>query len=314
MLHSTRRDFLHTAAASTLALLATPVFAAPAAKAPLTLGFSLYGMKGIKTDKALRTLAQIGYDSVELCLMKEWETTPTKFSSAARREVRKILASTGLKLTALMEHTPLTGTASEQKPVLEQLKRAAELAHDLNPDSPPLIETVAGSGRWQEQQNTLRDNLVGWGKVAEQTKTLITVKPHRGGVVDRPEQGVWLVKQVANPWIRLNYDYSHFAHRDIPLADSIRTMIPHTRFIHVKDTVIREGRAHFLLPGESGQLDYAQLLTLVHNAGYRGDICCEVSSMVFRQQGYDPLAAARTCYKNLSAAFQEAQIPRPAAS
>ncbi len=255
-------------------------------------------------------MAEIGFDSAELCLLPEWDAAPSRLDRPRRKAIRSLLDSEGLTLPALMENVSLSGSPASQQPVLERLKQAAQLAHDLYPDAPPLIETTAGGGKWSDLRDELRDNLGGWAKVAEAAQTVICVKPHRGGVVDRPEYGVWLVEQIDSPWIQLNYDYSHFSHRDIPLEESIRVMMPYTRFIHVKDTVIADGKARFVLPGESGEFDYVKLLKLVVAAGYRGDVCCEVSGMVSSQRGYDPIAAAKTCYRNLAQAFDAAGIRR----
>ncbi len=307
----TRRQFLYTASAAATSLAGINwLEAGKTAKPELTLGFSLYGMPHLKTEQAIQAVAEIGYDSVELCLMDAWDATPLKLNAERRKAVSKTLNDTGLKLTSLMEHCNLTGSKASQQKVLERLKRAAELGHTLKPDQPPLIETTAGSGKWDDLKNEMRDNLKEWAKVAESTKTVIAVKPHRGGVVDRPEQGVWLVQQIDSPWIRLNYDYSHFTHRNISLEDSMRIMMPFTSFIQVKDTIMKDNKARFVLPGESGDIDYVQLLKLAVKNGYRGDICCEVSGMVFKQKGYDPIAAAKTCYQNIAPAFQQAGITR----
>lgn len=307
----TRRQFLSTASAATISLAGFPnVQAGKPTKPKLTLGFSLYGMPHLKTEQALQAVSDVGYDSVELCLMDAWDATPLKLNAQRRKSVAHTLNDTGLKLTSLMEHCSLPGSKASQQKVLDRLKRAAELGHDLKPTQPPLIETTAGSGKWDLLKNEMRDNLGAWAQVAESTKTVIAVKPHRGGVVDRPEQGVWLVQQIDSPWIRLNYDYSHFTHRNISLEDSLKTMMPFTSFIQVKDTVKKGKKVHFVLPGESGDVDYVEFLKLAVQAGYRGDICCEVSSMVFKQKGYDSIAAAKTCYQNLSSAFKQAGIPR----
>ncbi|MDF1745327.1 MAG: sugar phosphate isomerase/epimerase [Gimesia sp.] len=307
----TRRQFLSTASAATISLAGiNSLQAGKSARPHLTLGFSLYGMPHLKTEQALQAVAEIGYDSVELCLMDAWDATPLKLNAQRRNAVSKKLNDTGLKLTSLMEHCSLPGSKASQQKVLDRLKRAAELGHALKPMQPPLIETTAGSGKWDQLKNEMRDNLGAWAKVAESTKTVIAVKPHRGGVVDRPEQGVWLVQQIDSPWIRLNYDYSHFTHRNISLEDSMRTMMPFTSLIQVKDTVQKGKKVHFVLPGESGDIDYVQFLKRAVQAGYQGDICCEVSSMVFKQKGYDPIAAAKTCYQNLAPAFKQAGISR----
>lgn len=282
------------------------------AETSLSLGFSLYGMKGLATDKALRAIAKIGFDSAELCLLEGWDAQPSRLDPARRKEIRGLCDDLGLSLPALMENVSLSGTSDSQQPVLERLKHAAQLAHDLCPTSPPLIETTAGGGQWSELREQLRDNLGGWAKVAESSETVICVKPHRGGVIDRPEYGVWLVEQIDSPWIKLAYDYSHFVHRDIPLEESIRVMMPQTRFVHVKDTVMTGGKARFVLPGESGQIDYAHLLRELCAAGYRGDVCCEVSGMVSSQPGYDPLEAAAISYRNMARAFDVAGIRRAA--
>ena len=118
------------------------------------------------------------------------------------------------------------------------------------------------------------------------------------------------MEQVQSPWVKLTYDYSHFAHRGMTLEGTLRSLLPHTRFIHVKDSVLRNGRARFVLPGASGQIDYVQLLKLAAAGGYRGDICCEVSGQVFGQKGYDPVQAAKACHANLSPAFKRAGIRR----
>ena len=57
---------------------------------------------------------------------------------------------------------------------------------------------------------------------------------------------------------------------------------------------------------------FAKLLKLLFDGGYRGDISCEVSGMVWNKPGYEPVAAAETCYRPLAEAFAEGNVPRPA--
>ena len=79
-----RRTFL----VSTTGLLTLPLIAKPASG--LTLGFSLYGMKTLKTSPALKQIAAIGYDSVELCLNKGWDAAPANMDNGRRKETAKL--------------------------------------------------------------------------------------------------------------------------------------------------------------------------------------------------------------------------------
>ena len=164
--------------------------------------------------------------------------------------------------------------------------------------------------RWEDEKARFRDHLGRWAAVAESTRTVIAVKPHRSHACSRPEDAVWLVEQVGSPWIKLVYDYSHFIDRDIALSDSLAAMLPHTAQITVKDAELRRGAASFALPGTTGRIDYVALLRQASSGGYRGDVCCEVSSQLHSRPGYDAEAAARTCYATMALAFREAGIAR----
>ena len=98
-----RRQFLQALPG----LAAVPALAAPSEA--MTFGFSLYGMKTLKTEPALRQLAAIGFDSVELCLSPGWDAEPDNLSPARRKSIRALLANTRLRLTALMENLKLNG-------------------------------------------------------------------------------------------------------------------------------------------------------------------------------------------------------------
>ena len=120
-----------------------------------------------------------------------------------------------------------------------------------------------------------------------------------------------MIETLGKPkWLRMAYDFSHYAHRDMTLVDTIETALPFTSFVAVKDTVMVGGKARFVLPGESGQVDYPRMLKLFHAGGYRGDINCEISGMVSNQKGYDPIATAERCYANIAPAFMKAGINR----
>ena len=132
------------------ACLPTLLRAQRATAGGMSLGFSLYGMPGVAPELAIRTVAEIGFDSVQLCLIPGWGAEPQRLSTAVRRTLRAALDQSGLALPSLMEHVPLGGDATLQRDALERLRRAAELGHALVPDRPPLVETVMGGSRWED--------------------------------------------------------------------------------------------------------------------------------------------------------------------
>ena len=135
--------------------------------------------------------------------------------------------------------------------------------------------------------------------------------------MSKPSEAVWLIDQIASgQWLKMVYDYSHYAFRDIPLIESVKESLPHIGHVAVKDAVQttsgdgNKSRVEFRLPGEAGTIDFVTLLRTLHEGGYSGDISCEVSGMVSGKPGYDPVSALKTCYANVSKAFDEAGIKR----
>jgi sugar phosphate isomerase/epimerase len=283
----------------------------PASAGP-TFGFSTYGMKTFSTEQGLHELAAIGFDSVELDCTAGHDTDPASLTAARRADIRKIAADLGLRLTAVMGVGTPSASDTAHAANLERFKIMGQLVHDLCPEQPPLIETVlGGKDPWEKMKPLFVRRLIDWVKVADSSDIRIAVKPHRDSSMDRPEQGVELIKELGEPArLRMNYDYSHFALRDMAMADTIRIALPWTTFVAIKDVAIENGKTAFKLPGETKQIDYAALIRQFQEGGYRGDYNCEISAMIFNQPGFDYLADAKVSYANIAPAFVAAGVTR----
>jgi len=311
-----RRGFLRTATSLAAgAGYTVPLFAqqnvSPAKSARVNFGFSLYGMRSLKLTVALKTCAQIGYDSVELVATEGWPCDPSRLSAAASKEIRKQLDDLGLQMPSIMENLHVVVDTARRRKNLDRLRRAAELGQTVSPNRPPVIETVLGGRpqQWESVKGKMADGLRDWAKVGQSTKTVIAIKPHVGGALHTPEGAKWLVDQVDSPWIRLTYDYSHLQLRNFELEKSLKTLISRTVFIHIKDKRGTADRFQFLLPGD-GDIDYGQYFRLLKVSGYRGSIMVEVSGQIHGKPGYDPVKAAKHSYANLAAVFKKAGLQR----
>lgn len=307
-----RRTFLgQTAAALSLAALGLPLRAEQKTAATFGLGFTLYGMKTLSLDDALKTCADLGYDGVELCLLDGYVTTPAQFDAEARAKLRASLAAQKLRVSGLMENFALLGDDAKQALIVERIKAAGQLAHDLAPDALPPLETVLGGkpAEWDQVKDRMVTNLRVWAKAAEEAKIIIAIKAHIMNAVQNPERLLWLWHAVDHPSIQLAYDYSHFQVQNLPFDETFAAILPHTRFIHVKDAGGTPEKVKFMLPGE-GTTDYAAYFKKLQEFGYKGDVVVEVSAMLFNRPEYDPHEAARKSYAALAAAVEKAGLTR----
>jgi sugar phosphate isomerase/epimerase len=307
-----RRTFVRRGMQGSLALGALSVLPhAQADEERMTLGFSTYGMKDFKTESAIRQLKQIGYDAVELTIWPDWDANPAALSAGRRRSIRKVLEDTGIVLSSFMGKLKNSNRDADHRLVMDRIRLAGQLGRDLSPGHAPLIQSTLGGKKWDDMKDLYLRQLEDWAKVAEAEKTVVAIKPHRGGALSRPSEAAWLIKKLGNPqWLRICYDYSHYDFRDMTLEDTIAEALPYTAHIAIKEAVMKKGKLQFVNPGLGGRIDFAKLIKRFHAGGYRGDVCCEVSSQVWRQPGYDPIASARQCYRSIAPKFRQAGVSR----
>lgn len=303
----TRRDAIKglSGAGFALAALMVKPTIAVAQRKPYEVGYGLYGMRDLPYMAGLEHLARIGYKHVEITLRPGWNTEPKLLTRADRAEIRKRIGDLGLTLVDVMEGMqPASNVTVEQN--LERLRAAAEMAHECSPGAPALIQTPIGGrpGTWMERREAMAEELAKWAGKLDELDVTFCIKPHSKQAMGRPEQLLWMLDRVNHPRMKGVYDYGHFMAFGLGLEETIRQVAPRAGFVHIKDAVGKAPDHRFVLPGDGG-VHYARFLKTMGEVGYQGPIVVEVSTDVFSQPGYDPVATAQRMWDHLSPVFRE---------
>lgn len=254
-------------------------------------------MQSLPVDDALAAIRKIGYDGAELCCIPEWPSEPAKLDASARRRIREC----GLPIPSLIESFNLLAAEPARLAVPGRIRAAAELAHDIAPKNPPLLQTVLGGrpGDFEKNRDLMADRLAEWTAVAQENKIRLAVKAHALQACDTPAKLLWLLDKVHHPALSAIYDYGHFEPAGLGIEETMDVLLPRSAFITVKDSKLVNGKTQFLLPGD-GSVDYRRYFRKVKQMNWKGWVLVEVTRQLQTQPGYDGMEAARHSYANLT--------------
>ena len=279
----------------------------------MKIGYSTWGMPTVPVDTAISHIADLGFDGIELTIIPRFTTELSTLDAAERKRIASLLKQHNLALPAIAAHSSLLETDPDaHEKNMWRLKGGVDLAVELaQGDELPAVNTTTGGKpeEWEIKKDFLAERvgeLVDYG--ASQGVT-IAMEPHIGAIIDTPEKVLELLEIVNSPYLKVNFDISHFDIIGIPTEETVSALAPVSAHTHVKDQRGIAPDFEFLIPGE-GTFDYVGYLKAMQAHGYDGFITAEVSFMVQARENYDPLAAATLSYETLSKAFVEAGIAR----
>ena len=279
----------------------------------MKLGYCTWGMPTVPVDRQIRHVAGLGFDGIELTVIPRYTTDLYHLDAAERKRIRQLLLDHQLELPAIAGHTRLMETdpalhAQNMKRLRDTVDLAVEWAID---GTPPAIDTTTGgeSGQWETHQALLVERVGALVEYGASRGVVIAIEPHVSDILDTPAKTVALLEMIDSPYLKVNFDISHFDVIGMTIEERVAPLAPHTVHTHVKDQRGRAPNHEFLIPGE-GNFDYVAYLQAMQKHGYDGFITVEVSVMVQRRPNYDPLAATTMSYQTLERAFRQAGIAR----
>jgi inosose dehydratase len=279
----------------------------------MLIGYSTWGMPDVPVDRALPFLAGLGFDAVELAVLPNYTTSVETLTPEDRRRIKGLYERYGLFMPAISAHRSLLDEDPEgHRKDMGILTRAIDLCAEwADGAGHPVMDTVLGGvpEDWDTKRDFILDRVGDLVRYAGAAGVVIGMEAHIGAALDTAEKSVWLVQAVDSPYLRLNFDISHFDILGMPIEEAVRLMAPYAAHTHVKDQRGRVPDYQFLIPGE-GDFDFVAYLDAMHRAGYTGSITAEISYMVQRRPEYDPMAGAEQCYRTLDRAFRVSGVPR----
>lgn len=275
----------------------------------MKIGYCTWGMPTVAPEVFIPFLARVGYDGIELTVIPGYSTELAVLDGDARRRIAQLLHDHHLELPAIASQTSMVDTDPQVAAIHQKrLTDAVDLAIDwAQHGTPPAVDTTVGGipEDWDRLKDLLFERMGALVHYAAQHGVVIAAEPHVGSMLDTPARVLELLQAINSPFLKLNFDISHFNVQGIPISESVPALAPHTIHTHVKDERGVVPNFEFLIPGE-GEFNYVEYLHAMRAAGYDDYITAEISIMVQRRPGYDPLAAAQQTYDTLLRAFQQA--------
>ncbi|MDE0397894.1 MAG: sugar phosphate isomerase/epimerase [Candidatus Poribacteria bacterium] len=268
----------------------------------MKLGYSKLAMEEVSVPTAIRHIADIGYDGIELdvdsCVETGW--------------IAGLLKNYNLRLASIGVYTEVGDDAYSRN--ICQLKKgidfAAELAQDDGP--PPVNVGLTGifgieinikaqmePDLWKSKKHFFAERIGELVDYAKKSGVIVAIEPGTL-IMNTPDKILELLKLVGSSHLKVNF---HINESD---KKTVSELIPVSVHAHVYDvSCLSEPSA----PTDSRHIaESADFLKTMQAQGYDGFITATVSSLVCCRQGYDPLDAAKFAYEHMSLAFKESGV------
>ena len=275
----------------------------------MKIAYGTYATPMMPLEDSLRMMANIGYEGVEIAISPK-HIMPESFASSQRNQLKNVLEELNFVVPGfLVLGGALSGDEDTHRKRLRLIGQVIELAKDIG--ARPVISTGSGGNTagWDTQKNNLVHALEDYANIASKEGAIIAVEPHVHAMVDRSERALWLLKTMDSPCVRLHFDIVHLFLAREPIRETVQKLVPYTAHTHITDAKIADSGFEFVLLG-TGELDCAEYMRAMKDAGWDDFITIEVSAMVWSKEGYDPVAAAELSYETISNAFEAACVTR----
>ncbi len=252
------------------------------------LGFRLEGFKNWSVEKALLTLAQIGYRSVELCL-EHPELDPHHITAAKISQVKQLLSDCNLRLSAVSHHSKGEALLTAHKAQLLGLELAPQLGTGiLVVGTPSALTDPQGCATFKAIEELL--------KAAEALGITVALEPEPDTVVNGMYEFSLLASHMAGAPLALNLDIGHAALTEGNVCEVIQEWHPFIVHTHFED--IRKPAHQHLLPGD-GHLDLRGCAATLRETGYTGDLTVDLYDILDEPDAWAAKAMNR-CQKIFS--------------
>jgi inosose dehydratase len=270
-------------------------------------------MPTLPIDTIVPFLAETGFDSLEPTVIPGYSIELYAMDRAERARILRLISDYGLEVPAIAGHTPLNATdADDYARDFKRLCDTIDLCVEWTlGEKPPALDTTVGGKpeEWDALKPMLVERVGALTEYGALRGVVIALEPHFATALSTPERMLELIELVNSPYLKVNFDISHFNITGYSITQSVEMMAPVTEHTHIKDERGQVPDFEFLIPGE-GEFDYVTYLKEMRRMGYTGHITAEISLMVQRRPNYDALAAAKQTFAVMARAFEAAGIER----
>jgi L-ribulose-5-phosphate 3-epimerase len=265
----------------------------------MTFGYNTNGFAHHRLEDTLSILAELGYGSVAITLdchtLNPFERDLPQRVAALRSQLERVklysVVETGARflLDPRRKHQPtlLSEDAAERECRLDFLRRAVDIARELNSDA---VSFWSGAAPADADPAALLQRLVdGCRQLCDYAgkgqRVRLAFEPEPGMFIDRMDRFAELDQRVMHPLFGLTLDIGHLhCQGETPIEAHIRKWGRRTWNVHIED--MRRGIHEHLMFGE-GEIDFPPVLwELLYN--YIGGIHVELS-----RHSHDAVETAR---------------------
>ena len=244
------------------------------------IGFRTAGYRNRPIEEAIRSIAEIGYDGIELCL-EHPDLTPESLTDDRCRELVDIAGELGLEIATISYH-------GDRDPLDLRWTRAlaaVALTPALESDTVIVNSPRPGNGAPADLDEQFRYNLSAQLELASLLGVQVALEPEPGLLIDCCAGMTRLIDEMDSPWLKANLDVGHawLTEDDVPAA--IAMLGPHIAAVHVEDMA---GKVHrHLVPG-TAEMDLPQIRDALRAQGFNGWMTVDLFDIAD-----DPDSAAR---------------------
>lgn len=229
---------------------------------PERIGFRTIGFRKSTADSAIRRIAAIGYDGVEVCL-EHPGLEPEEIDVLRGAALATVAAGEGIDVATVSYH----GDRDPLPCRWERALRAIELTSSMGTGTLIINSPRPGPQAPDDLEEQFHTHLEQQLERAERLGVVLAVEPEPGLLIENVDDMLALIDRMGSEHLRVNLDVGHafLTETDVPAA--IHRLGELIVAAHIEDMPAGEHR--HLVPGE-GDMDLPAVLHALDDVGFGG--------------------------------------------